>query len=65
MQKNLSSDLSATRTTEVRAEALPVRSAPFELDLSVLKHVGGGGPNGNWAVATSMASTDGPNGNWI
>lgn len=45
------------------------RSAPVALTEAELAQVSGGGPNGNWAIASrtvalSTSSTLGPNGNW-
>ncbi|CAN5919067.1 hypothetical protein BH11PSE8_BH11PSE8_38270 [soil metagenome] len=45
------------------------RSAPVALTEAELAQVSGGGPNGNWAIATrtvalSTSGTFGPNGNW-
>lgn len=38
-----------------------VRTAPVELDLSLLKHVAGGSPKGTWAP---LAVVESPKGTW-
>ncbi len=61
MQKALSSDLPTTVALESKADAQPNKSAPIELESSVLEHVSGGAPNGTWAA---VATTSAPNGTW-
>jgi hypothetical protein len=63
MQKALlSSDLPTTRALESKTDAQPNKSAPIELESSVLEHVSGGAPNGTWAAVA--ATTSAPNGTW-
>ena len=63
MQKTFSSsDLSTTRALEGQADTQPNKSAPIELESSVLEHVSGGAPNGTWAAVATTTSA--PNGTW-
>lgn len=57
MQNNLQivSRLVSTAKTAATPRVVP---APVVLDAAQLKQVGGGGPNGTWAVVA------GPNGTW-
>ena len=60
MQTNTFSSTSFTTVSET-ADQKVLLSAPVELDLMALLHVGGGlGPAGTWAEA----ATDGPAGTW-
>ena len=48
--------------TEDSSTIVKALSQPIELtEAQLLQVVGGGGPNGNWAMTDSAA---GPNGNW-
>jgi hypothetical protein len=61
-QGRSSNSIQATRAQEVAA------SAPQVLDLDVLKHVAGGGPNGGWGTNAGpnggWGTNAGPNGGW-
>ena len=66
MQKNVFADLFARRHSE--AVALPLKSAPVELDASLLSKVGGGlAPRGTWLAEkpASCAVVDAPRGTWL
>ena len=66
MQKNLLADLFALRHSA--GAATPLKSAPVELDVSLLSKVGGGlAPRGTWLAETpaSCAVVDAPRGTWL
>lgn len=66
MQKNFSTDLSATH--EARVAAQPAKSAPIELDASLLTKVGGGlAPRGTWLAVAPVGDSvvDAPRGTWL
>ena len=51
----------AQSTAQSTVDATQRFSAPVELDLATLEHVGGAGPAGTWAAAAVAA---GPAGTW-
>ena len=66
MQKNFSTDLFATH--EARVAAQPAKSAPIELDASLLSKVGGGlAPRGTWLAEAPVGEgvVDAPRGTWL
>ena len=69
MQNNFSSDLTATLATfAIGVAAQPAKSAPIELDASLLCKVGGGlAPRGTWLAEApgGDAVVDAPRGTWL
>ncbi|MBC7483268.1 MAG: hypothetical protein H7337_15550 [Rhizobacter sp.] len=66
MQTNFFTDLSATLDTRVAAKL--AKSAPIELDLSLLSKVGGGlAPRGTWLAEApaDQVVVDAPRGTWL
>ena len=66
MQTNFFTDLSATLDTRVAAKL--AKSAPIELDLSLLSKVGGGlAPRGTWLAEAPAGQVvvDAPRGTWL
>lgn len=66
MQKNLSTDLSANLDTPAAAQ--PAKSAPVELDASLLSKVGGGlAPRGTWLAEAPVGDgvVEAPRGTWL
>lgn len=68
MRKNLLTVLSAIRINKGPVDAEPNKSAPIELDMSVLKHVAGGlAPRGTWGseAPADAATVEAPRGTWL
>ena len=69
MQKNFSSDLNATLATfAAGVSSQPAKSAPIELDASLLRKVGGGlAPRGTWLAEAPVgeAVVEAPRGTWL
>ena len=60
MQQNLKSTPSHKHAATGPATAPSVKTGPIELDMSLLKHVAGGSPEGTLAAAV----VDSPKGTW-
>ena len=65
MQNNvrLELSLSISRRHEVQVNETPIRSGPVELDVALLKHVGGGAPRGTWSPDSGDV-VEAPRGTW-
>jgi hypothetical protein len=62
MQQNFKSTQPLDHLASNRSAVPPVRTAPVELDLSLLKHVAGGSPKGTWAPMDAVVQS--PKGTW-
>jgi hypothetical protein len=63
MQQNFKSTQSLENVASSRTTVPPVRTAPIELDMSLLRHVAGGvSPKGTWASA--VIAVQSPKGTW-
>lgn len=69
MHKNFSTDLFATFNTPVAPKlGKPTKSAPIELDASLLSKVGGGfAPRGTWLAEAPAGEgvVEAPRGTWL
>ena len=63
MQQNFKSTQSLEYVASSRTTVPPVRTAPIELDMSLLKHVAGGvSPKGTWCSTDVVVES--PKGTW-